>query len=190
MQPVSGSLCHKLKSSSLSLCKEFPLYFLAVDHCSPNMCANGASCQNQYDGYFCFCPPGYTGHRCEISGNISHLGLYAHANKINKRVLQLENGQKVRAIIGLVPTSQLPWWCYIENERTIWERNGLIETPTLRGNFAMWLHGKAWISWQLSNLKTPRQIFFPFQFRSCLFLGTSPVRRKTPRHESLFVCRL
>ena len=41
--------------------------------------------------------------------------------------------QKVRATIGIAPTSQLPWWCYIENERMILERSGLIETPTLRG---------------------------------------------------------
>ena len=52
--------------------------------------------------------------------------------------LSIRNGQnhfhkKVRATIGLVPTWQLPWWCYKENERIIWERNGLIETPTLRG---------------------------------------------------------
>ena len=39
----------------------------------------------------------------------------------------------MRSTIGLVPTWQLPWWCYIENERTIWERNDLIETPTFRG---------------------------------------------------------
>ena len=42
----------------------------------------------------------------------------------------------MRATIGLVPTSHLPWWCYIENERTIWEWNGLIETPTSRGIIA------------------------------------------------------
>ena len=67
--------------------------------------------------------------------------------------LSIRNGQnrsnftlsqkKVRAIIGLVPTSQLPWWCYIENERTIWEQNGLIETPTLREIIAKWLREKA-----------------------------------------------
>ena len=51
--------------------------------------------------------------------------------------------KKVRATVSLVPTSQLPWWCYIENERTIWERNGLIETPTLRGIIAKWLQEKA-----------------------------------------------
>ena len=35
--------------------------------------------------------------------------------------------KKERAIRGLTPTSQYPWWCYTENERTYWERNGLIE---------------------------------------------------------------
>ena len=44
--------------------------------------------------------------------------------------------QKLRATIGLVPTSQLQRWCYIENKQTTWERNGLIETPTLRGIIA------------------------------------------------------
>ena len=60
-----------------------------------------------------------------------------------KIVLTSHFHKKVRATIGLVPTSQLPWWCYIEIERTIWERNGLIETPTLRGIVARWLREKA-----------------------------------------------
>ena len=54
--------------------------------------------------------------------------------------------QKMRAIRGLAPTTQLPGWCYIEIERSIWESNGLIERPTLWGNFAKWLQEKAWIS--------------------------------------------
>ena len=33
--------------------------------------------------------------------------------------------------MGLVPTSHLPWLYNIEAGRTIWERNGLIETPGL-----------------------------------------------------------
>ena len=44
--------------------------------------------------------------------------------------------KKVRATRGLVPTSQLLWWCFIQFERTIWERNDLIETPNLQGFFA------------------------------------------------------
>ena len=51
--------------------------------------------------------------------------------------------KKVRATVSLIPTSQLPWWCYIENEWAIWERYGLIETPTLRGIIAKWLQEKA-----------------------------------------------
>ena len=73
-----------------------------------------------------------------------------------KIVLTSHFHKKVRAIIGLVPTSQLPWWCYIENERTIWERNGLIETPTLRGIIAKSLREKAWNPSQLSDWKTPK----------------------------------
>ena len=48
-----------------------------------------------------------------------------------KIVLTSHFHREVRATIGLVPTSQLPWWCYIENERTIWERSSLTETPRL-----------------------------------------------------------
>ena len=39
-----------------------------------------------------------------------------------KIVLTSHFHKKVRATIGFVPTSQLPWWCYRENERTIWEQ--------------------------------------------------------------------
>ena len=56
--------------------------------------------------------------------------------EVVKIVLTSHFHKEVRATIGLVPTSQLPGWCYIENERTILERNGLIETPTLRGIIA------------------------------------------------------
>ena len=58
-------------------------------------------------------------------------------------VLTLHFHKKVRATIGFVPTSQLPWWCYRENVRTIWEQNGLIETPTSREIIAKWLREKA-----------------------------------------------
>ena len=57
-----------------------------------------------------------------------------------KIVLTLYFHKEVRATI---PTSQLPWWCYVENERTIWERNGLIETAPLQGIIAKWLQDKA-----------------------------------------------
>ena len=62
--------------------------------------------------------------------------------KMIKIVLTSHFHKKVKATIGLVPTSQLLWWCYIENEQTILERNGLIETPTLLGIIAKWLQGK------------------------------------------------
>ena len=44
--------------------------------------------------------------------------------------------KKLRAIIVLLPASQLPWWCYIENERTIWVLNGLAQhcDETLRSD--------------------------------------------------------
>ena len=64
--------------------------------------------------------------------------------------------RKVRATIGLAPKSQLPWWCYIKLERTTWERNGLVETPTLQGIFAKSMREKAWKSSQHSDWKTPQ----------------------------------
>ena len=51
--------------------------------------------------------------------------------KMVKFVLTSYFHKKVRATRGLVPTSQLSWWCYIQFERTIWEQNGLIETQLL-----------------------------------------------------------
>ena len=62
-------------------------------------------------------------------------------NRATQGVFQLENDQycsHFRATRCLAPSLQLLWWCYIENKRTIWKRNGLIERPTLRGNFAKW----------------------------------------------------
>ena len=75
-----------------------------------------------------------------------------------KIVPTLQFHKKVKATRGLAPTSQLPWWCYIENERTSWERNGLIERPTVRGIFTNWLREKVWNSSQLSNWKTPKDL--------------------------------
>lgn len=40
----------------------------ATNHCEPNQCENGATCQNNWDSFFCICPNGWTGHRCETSG--------------------------------------------------------------------------------------------------------------------------
>ena len=69
-----------------------------------------------------------------------------------RRVFKQHNGpnhsrfglsNKVRATIGPAPTSQVPWWCYILHEWTMWEQNDLIETPTLQGNFPKWLPEKA-----------------------------------------------
>ena len=65
---------------------------------------------------------------------------YRPGGSFNKKMVKIiptsQFHKKVRATRGLAPTSQLPWWCYIENEPTNWERNGLIETPTLQGFFA------------------------------------------------------
>ena len=49
-------------------------------------------------------------------------------------VFQLENGH--------IRNSHV-WWCYIEAGQTIWERNGPIETPSMRGIIAKWLRENA-----------------------------------------------
>ncbi|XP_019630974.1 PREDICTED: fibropellin-1-like isoform X2 [Branchiostoma belcheri] len=45
------------------VCKE-------TDECSSNPCANGATCEDEVDGYTCSCVPGYGGDQCEtgVSG--------------------------------------------------------------------------------------------------------------------------
>jgi hypothetical protein len=39
-------------------------YSVPDDHCSPNPCANGGTCENGATGYTCNCTPGYTGANC------------------------------------------------------------------------------------------------------------------------------
>ena len=40
-------------------------YTVPDNHCSPNPCANGSTCENGSSGFTCHCVPGYTGARCE-----------------------------------------------------------------------------------------------------------------------------
>src|SRR5262249_16628903 len=40
----------------LSVC-----YSTADDHCTPNPCLSGGTCENAATGYVCHCPAGYTG---------------------------------------------------------------------------------------------------------------------------------
>jgi len=47
---------------TLQVCYEVP-----EDHCSPNPCQNGASCENDTSGFECHCAPGYRGLTCEAS---------------------------------------------------------------------------------------------------------------------------
>jgi hypothetical protein len=49
-------------------------YTQPSDHCSPNPCLNGGTCENGASGFTCECPPGYTGPTCatnidDCSGN-------------------------------------------------------------------------------------------------------------------------
>ena len=54
-----------------------------------------------------------------------------------KIVLASHLHKKVRATIGLVSLrNSHDGALYLENERMMWHRNGLIETPTLRGIIA------------------------------------------------------
>src|SRR5436190_5842568 len=40
-------------------------YTVPNDHCSPNPCIHGGTCENGAAGYTCQCAPGYTGTSCE-----------------------------------------------------------------------------------------------------------------------------
>ncbi len=46
--------------------KHVPLNFTIpdIDNCTPDPCQNGATCQDQVNGYTCQCAPGYTGTNC------------------------------------------------------------------------------------------------------------------------------
>ena len=39
--------------------------FVDEDNCSPNLCENGASCEDLVGGYRCICPDGYVGTNCQ-----------------------------------------------------------------------------------------------------------------------------
>ena len=54
-------------------------------------------------------------------------------NQIMVKFVLISNfHKKVRATVGLITTSQLQQWCYIQLKQTIWEQNGLIERPNSR----------------------------------------------------------
>ncbi|CAH1255196.1 F5 [Branchiostoma lanceolatum] len=41
-----------------------------IDDCTPEPCANGATCLDELDTYTCVCAPGYTGNNCSIGGGL------------------------------------------------------------------------------------------------------------------------
>jgi len=49
------------------------LLFTDTDECTVNACANGASCQDNINGYSCVCVTGYTGTLCETSNSRNQL---------------------------------------------------------------------------------------------------------------------
>jgi len=49
-------LCYTPKYAPLSL---------DIDECAPNPCLNGASCQDEVNGFTCSCKDGFLGARCE-----------------------------------------------------------------------------------------------------------------------------
>ncbi|XP_022653672.1 delta-like protein B isoform X3 [Varroa destructor] len=48
------------------------------DHCQPNPCSNGATCQSHGDGFKCFCRKGFTGANCTVQ--VDHCVLKPCAN--------------------------------------------------------------------------------------------------------------
>jgi hypothetical protein len=46
--------------------------FSDIDECLSNPCQNGATCNNEQNGYTCRCAGGWQGTNCDI-GNCSHL---------------------------------------------------------------------------------------------------------------------
>ena len=45
----------------------FDIACVPIDECSSNPCLNGGTCEDAADSYFCSCPSGFTGDRCETS---------------------------------------------------------------------------------------------------------------------------
>ncbi|XP_078680134.1 retinoschisin-like [Branchiostoma floridae x Branchiostoma belcheri] len=42
-----------------------------IDNCTPEPCANGATCYDELDTYTCACAPGFTGDKCTIGEGLS-----------------------------------------------------------------------------------------------------------------------
>jgi hypothetical protein len=56
--------------------------FGAGTSCSPNPCSNGGICKDQWLGYACVCPPGFSGGQCQIavSGTCGQVVAPAHGH--------------------------------------------------------------------------------------------------------------
>lgn len=59
---VSSDTGSAAQRPSLEVC-----YAVPDDHCSPNPCANGGTCNNDWEGNTCTCPAGWTGPTCAVS---------------------------------------------------------------------------------------------------------------------------
>lgn len=48
-------------------------YFLDINECASNPCANGGSCTDHVNRYTCTCVPGYIGSNCQ-TGTLNQIG--------------------------------------------------------------------------------------------------------------------
>ena len=42
------------------------IFFLEIDECTEEPCRNGATCQDGFQSYTCYCAEGFAGEQCQI----------------------------------------------------------------------------------------------------------------------------
>jgi hypothetical protein len=53
------------------------------DYCNPNPCANNGTCEHKHGKFYCVCPPGFTGKRCETEINECASDPCVHGSCVN-----------------------------------------------------------------------------------------------------------